>query len=511
MKKILIILTAIFVTSCSESFLDITPSSSTAVDNFYQTETQFTEAVNGAYASLRTIYSLGYVYEEMRSDNTHFTRNNNERMTSNTDREDVANFLVSSTNSIISDSWASCYSIIAGANTILDYIDKANLSDDFKNDIIGKAKFVRAFAYFELVQNFGRVPLQLHAVTNAADAFPAQAETNQVYDTIISDVKDAIDKLPTVSFPQDGSATKGAAKMLYAYVLLTKPEKDYVEAQKQLEDITKMKYDLLENYADVFNTSMKNSVEHIFSIQYMQGNYGMQSDWLYSFMPRSWDGNVLTGTTDANTSSTGGWNVPTDAMIASYEPGDKRLPVSVNYAVGTIDPEDGNMEIDGVLQPGDPSISEYSNALPFVNKYHHTHNTAFNTDDNWPVYRYADALLLLAECLVDQQKNDEALPYVNQVRARAGLDPLTSVDADAVANERKHELAFENHRWYDLVRTGKALEVMTNYAAYIKSVDTGLTSRTYNITAQKLLFPIPYRELQINKKLTQNKGAAADE
>ncbi len=108
MKKILIILTAIFVTSCSESFLDITPSSSTAVDNFYQTETQFTEAVNGAYASLRTIYSLGYVYEEMRSDNTHFTRNNNERMTSNTDREDVANFLVSSTNSIISDSWASC-------------------------------------------------------------------------------------------------------------------------------------------------------------------------------------------------------------------------------------------------------------------------------------------------------------------------------------------------------------------------------------------------------------------
>ena len=126
-----------------------------------------------------------------------------------------------------------------------------------------------------------------HAVTSSADAFPAQAETNQVYDTIISDVKDAIDKLPTVSFPQDGSATKGAAKMLYAYVLLTKPEKDYVEAQKQLEDITKMKYDLLENYADVFNTSMKNSVEHIFSIQYMQGNYGMQSDWLYSFMHSS--------------------------------------------------------------------------------------------------------------------------------------------------------------------------------------------------------------------------------
>ena len=100
----------------------------------------------------------------------------------------------------------------------------------------------------------------------------------------------------------------------------------------------------------------------------------------------------------------------------------------------------------------------------------------------------------------------EAVQYVNQVRTRAGLSSVSTITADIVANERRHELAFENHRWYDLLRTGKAIEVMTAYGKYIKTVDKELTDRTYNITADKLLYPIPYRELQINKALVQNPG-----
>ena len=129
-----------------------------------------------------------------------------------------------------------------------------------------------------------------------------------------------------------------------------------------------------------------------------------------------------------------------------------------------------------------------------------------NTDDNWPIYRYSDVLLSLAECLVYQNKNSEALPFINQVRNRAGLQSLTTVNEEAIAMERKHELAFENHRWFDLLRTGKAIEVMTEHGKQMKALYPYLAERTYQITEEKLLFPIPYRELQINTLLEQNPG-----
>jgi hypothetical protein len=129
-----------------------------------------------------------------------------------------------------------------------------------------------------------------------------------------------------------------------------------------------------------------------------------------------------------------------------------------------------------------------------------------NTDDNWPVYRYSDALLLLAECLVEQGKAGEAVTFVNQVRQRAGLKALSMVNADIVAKERRHELAFEGHRWQDLLRTGKAIEVMSEYGKRMKSLYPYLTERTYQVTKEKLVFPIPYRELQINSLLEQNTG-----
>lgn len=492
--------------SCNESFLNLNPESSSTEASFYKTEDHFNQAINAAYASMRTIINIGYIVGEMRSDNTHYTRNNNERMDSNSFREDVANFLVTSQNYTVSELWSGCYNTIAQANTILARLDATDLSDTFKNRIIGQAKFMRAWAYFELVQCYARIPIQLTEVKTADQAFPVQSTPEEVYAVIIDDVKDAIDKLETVEFPQDGSATKGAAKMLYAYVLMTKPSPDYSTAESQLDDvINKMGYDLLPHYADVFDTSKKNSVEHIFSVQYQMGNQGQESNWLYLFMPRTKEGELITGVEFSNTTSTGGWNVPTQAMIDSYEPNDLRLDPSVAIAVGTI--ENDALVVANVFKVGDPRINNYETALPFVNKYRHTHTNIFNTDDNWPVYRYSDALLLMAECLVDQNRGAEAVPFVNRVRTRAGLPSVSVVTADVVANERKHELAFENHRWFDLVRTGKAIDVMTADGAYIKSIDKDVSSRAYNVKKENLILPIPYRELRINKNLTQNPGS----
>lgn len=506
MKKIIIFFLIIGLTSCSSDFLTLYPENQSNEGAFFKTENHFKQAINGAYSNLRDISAeQGFLMGEMRSDNTHYTRYKPDRGIHIQYRENIADFIVDDQNQWVGYMWTGCYSGISKTNVVIDRINQSSLSESFKNDIIGQAKFLRAFYYFQLVQSFGGVPLQLSEVSDASNAFPGpRASVEQVYDAIIEDIKDAIDKLPSVSFPQSGRANKGAAKMLYAYVLMTKPNPEQTTAETQLKDILSMGYDLLSDYGDVFEPSNKYSKEHIFSVQFLQGDQGLQSMFLYWFMPKANEAKVITGIDASNTILTAGWNVPSSQMIQSYEEGDLRLDPSIVVAVGK---KDGDlMTIDAVLNVNDPRIKDYEVARPFINKYNHAHAKFQNTDDNWPIYRYSDALLLLAECLVNQGKNSEALPYVNKVRTRAGLKSLANLSALDVANERKHELAFENHRWFDLLRTGKAIEVMTEYAKYIKEFDPELPNRTYNIKQEYLIYPIPYRELQINKELVQNPG-----
>jgi hypothetical protein len=142
-----------------------------------------------------------------------------------------------------------------------------------------------------------------------------------------------------------------------------------------------------------------------------------------------------------------------------------------------------------------------------IKKYYHPPYIAeFNTPDDWPVFRYAGTLLLLSECLVDENKNAEALPYLNQVRSRAGLPPLTTATKDNVANETRHELAFENHRWTDLIRMGTAIPIVTAKGDRLKTIYPWLLPTSFNVTQDKLIYPIPDRELQVNTLLTQNPG-----
>lgn len=507
MKKIfsLIILVLIF-SSCSDSFLNLAPQYYPNDATFFKTQEQFVQAINGAYSSLRGVTARqGYLMGEMRSDNTHYTRYKADRGLHILYRENIADFVVDDQNQWTNEMYYACYVGISRSNTILNRIESASVPDDFKSKTIGEAKFIRAFMYFQLVQFFGDVPLHLTEVTGSSNAFLPRSSVKEVYDAIISDVKEAIEKLPVVKFPQNGAATKGAAKMLYAYALMTKPDKDYAQAEIQLKDVMNMGYELLPNYADNYDTSKKNGKESIFEIQYQMGDQGQQSDWLYYFIPKTTNAEIITGVPDCSTLLTGGWNVPTPEMISSYESGDLRLNTSIAVAVGSLDAANA-LVVAEVLNLGDPKIKEYPISYPFVNKYRHAHSKIQNTDDNWPIYRYADCLLLLSECLVGQGRLGEALPYVNQVRTRAGLSAISDINDEVIALERRHELAFENHRWFDLIRTGKAIEVMTSYGKYIKTIDKDLPDRTYQIKPEYLLYPIPYKELQLNEELTQNPG-----
>ncbi|HLA51739.1 MAG TPA: RagB/SusD family nutrient uptake outer membrane protein, partial [Flavitalea sp.] len=142
-----------------------------------------------------------------------------------------------------------------------------------------------------------------------------------------------------------------------------------------------------------------------------------------------------------------------------------------------------------------------------IKKYFHPpYDVEFNTPDNFPIFRYSGALLLLAECLVTEGKAGEALPYLNQVRARAGLSAAAEATADNVADEMRHELAFENHRWTDLIRIGKAIELITAKGDRLKALYGWLLPASFNVTEEKFVYPIPSREIQINNQLTQNPG-----
>lgn len=519
MKKIAIIFIIVFsLGSCSDSFLNKYPEDSITGPVFYKTESDFTQAVNGAYSTLRSLYGSGtrsFVMMEMRSDNAHYTYYATDKGHANMYRKHIADFMMDDTNGLNNDVWTRLYEGIARTNAVLDQIGGAGLSENFTKSMIGQAKFLRAFYYFHLIQLYGGVPLQMKQVTNATGAFIPRSSVDDVYIAIIDDIKDAVAYLPVVSYNgntrQSGRATLGAAKMLYAYVLMTKPTRDYVEAEKQLKDILTMGYDLATEYADAFDPDKKNGIESIFEVQYQAGDVGLENSIIYDFLPRTSNSSIATGIADkGDIKERGGWNVPTQSLIKSYEPGDKRLDATIGVIIGT--PVDANdaMVYNRVGKLSDP-VNNGEIARPFIKKYLHKQLKEFNNGDNWPIYRYADALLLLSECLVEQGKGGEAQPYMDKIRTRAGLGPVVPT-AKSVADERRRELAFESHRWYDLVRTGKAVEAIEAFAIDIKYEFTHTApSDIYNLPEDafkkiNLLYPIPYREIYTNSLLTQNPG-----
>lgn len=474
-----IALAGCLVLSCGESFLDLKPISSATSDNFYKTAADFKNAVNGAYASLQSngITTNSYVFGEISSDNTVAVASG-----SVTDQDEFDRFYIKTTNPFIAGRWNDGYNAISRFNTILDKIDAVSMDEALKSRYIAEAKFLRGLVYFNLVRTFGDVPLVLKAISNPDDGYAySRTPKAEVYAQIEKDLSEAEVVLPVTYAAADiGRATKGAAKALLGKVYLT--QNKFKPAADKLKEVIDLNvYQILPSYADVFKVSNKNNKESVFDIQYKSGGAGEGNPWPNSFAPQNSGNAVIAFGGDGN-------NQPTADLIKAYEVSDQRKGVSLATSY---------------VNTGGTTIPDN-----FVKKYFDVPVAKNDNGNNVPVIRYADVVLMYAECLNEQayQAGGEAFTYLNQIRQRAGLEVKTAIDLPnqaafrlAMEQERRVEFAFEGHRWFDLVRTGRAIPVMNSKKAEIRMVA--------DLTENNLVFPIPQSQIDINKNvIKQNTG-----
>ena len=377
MKNIILyfILIGFTLISCEDE-LTIYPETSLSSETFYKTETDFEQAVNGAYVPLRSIVNdRAWLLGEMHSDNTYYARN--VLFGATEQQEDIADFAIPSdngvtTNTHVTNQYILDYQIIARVNQITTTIDEADFDADAKKNLKGQALFLRGYAYFELVRYFGSVPLHLEPVTNRQEAALPLSPAEDIYAQIIKDVQEATQLLPPKSKQEAGRVTSGAAKTLLANVYMV--QQRWAEAETLLKEVVNSgEYALMPNYADAFsnNDSNKNNIESVFEVQFKEGAEGLNGNFLYQFMPLPITAEELvtiTGTSNPQPRSGEGNNIPTPDIIAAYEEGDLRK----------------NASIDSIRI----SQSGWKDGLyPYIKKYAKTHSLDRNHGMDWPEYR----------------------------------------------------------------------------------------------------------------------------
>jgi hypothetical protein len=483
--------------SCGDDFLEkYNPTQLTAA-TYYSNKAEVQQAVNGVYSQLQDLTSIQWIFTEYISDNTTLHFNISDRG-QGPDLEAIEYFQINSSTGRITQWYNQLYRGLTNINIVLFKLKGAQMDDASKSDFEGQLKFMRAYYYFQLVQSFGDVIIVTEPIASPDEAYTyARSSAADVYTLIESDLKTAVSTLPVLSdvpAAYKGRLTKGAALSLLGKVYLTK--KQYAEAISTLQQVTTMGYSLMPTYADVFDPAKKNNAESVFEVQFQaNSDVGEWSGFTYNFYPRESNGAVIKFT-GANG---GGWNIPTREIIGLYESGDLRKNVSV---------------AEGYTNNKGEWV-----AVPFITKYYHEHTVQGRPGDNWPVIRYADVLLMLAEAINEQSGPGDSYSFVNQIRARAGLDPLSGLNKEsfrtAVLKERRIELAFENHRWYDLKRTKSPAELATLLNAHGEfeksnpTTDRGgipFSAGDYKFEPYEALFPIPANEILIKKDLTQNEG-----
>jgi hypothetical protein len=491
-KKIIFIWLMTFVaTSCQDEFLTIVPETALSSVTFFTKEADFQQAVNGAYVPLRRIVNdRAYLLGEMHSDNTYYARNILFGATEQ--QEDIADFAIPTANGVtanvhVLNQYRLDYQIIARTNQILATIDNVEFNADSKNNIKGQAHFLRAYAYFELVRYFGKAPLHLTPVTNRQEAALPLASADELYAQIIADAEQAATLLPPKSVQEPGRATSGAAKTLLANVYIE--QKRWADAERVLlEVVNSNEYDLIPEYENAFSTSTdnKNNIESVFEVQFLEGSAGLNGSFIYNFLPRPMtpeELKTITGTSNPQPLTAEGNNIPTPDIIAAYEDGDERKDASIAY-----------ITLSGSLRDN----QEY----PYIKKFAKPHALHGNHGTNWPIYRYSEVLLFLAEALNEQGKDGSL--YLNQVRNRAGLGAAVGDMREAIYQERRVELAFENKRWFDLVRTGRAVDVITAYGNRIKAnpqdyyYPAGAEPRSHAFTNLDLYYGLPADEAALS-------------
>lgn len=490
MKKIkfsYILSCIIFLTSCGD-YLDRLPLNGVSTDTEINTE-QAIALTNAAYQPMQwmNLYNMRLWTLDIVAGNSIVGGGGG---TDGSETTQFANFITTPDNQIALDIWRGANPGILRSNLVLEKVQGLDIPDDLKNRCLGEAYFLRAHYYFILVRIYGGVPLFLTPLLPGKDITSVRTSTDKIYEQIISDCEKAINLLPeksSYSTLDKGRVCKEAALTMLAKVYLTL-ERNYGDVVSMCNQITAMGYDLTKcNYADNFDANINNNPESILEVQYTGSSaYNFQENdnqscWLSVYMgPR--DSKFVAGSY--------GWNLPTQEFINSYEPGDLRKDLTVLY--------DGCPDFDGMKYLTSYSLTKYN-----VRKFLVSTKIADAREKNPAnivVYRYADVLLMKAEVLNELGRTSEAEAPLNIVRRRAGLPDISGKTQaemkEIIIHERRMELAFEGHRWFDLIRIDNG-----DYALnFLKSLGK------VNVNKNRLLLPIPQQEMDSNPMMTQNPG-----
>lgn len=496
---------ALIFNACSSDFIDLQDPNAVSNSTYYRTESDVQAAVNGVYQSLRNGNGLGEgsaLFNEERSDNT--GRDDNQ---SNAGEPFQFNdFSLLSSNTYLKTHWLALYQGVTRCNQVLDGIEKVTFSNEsLKEQYKAETKFIRALTYFHLVRKWGDVPLVTTPLNTIAEVQASTAREKQalVYEQIVADLKAALTStVPNVqTAATKGKVTKTAINALLGQVFLTmattqdqakrvaylNEAKTYLTAAYSFRSFGDLKEI---PYTDVFDVTKKSSCpEIIFQVVNRQGDVSFSSSIARTNQARGETINSLFTSTGI------GGNVTQD-LVLDYEESDLRKDFSIKYA-------------------NDPVMKNY-----FITKYRDASPAATTNGwggNDWILIRYADVILMLAEVHMYLGDESTAIAFLNQVRERAKMPKYEVMQSNAayiakyptlklaILHERRIELAFENHRLFDLLRTFTTDELVTYFKSK-KQEDFG-TAKLGNFGKKDRYYPIPFDEYKLNpEKMYQNEG-----
>jgi hypothetical protein len=522
----------ILINSCGEKYLEVANPNELSPDTYFKNESQVQAAINASYGNLQT---TGMYNRVMWFANDNMSHESSGSGGLEVDKRQYLDFTYDATHGAIEGYWASCYNGIKKANLIINNVDKIAeipeelLSAERKAKYEGEAKFLRALYHFYLVVRFGDVPISLGDPT--AVGLP-RSSVADVYAQIELDLNDAISKLLTKDTEQKGRATKGAAYALLGKVLLY--QEKYPEALAAFNGMTGYALDPV--FFNNFSEETEHNIESVFEVEFNKAA-GYDAQWSGDRTDAG-----LNEATFRGQEYGFDWNnaLVSQHTINEFEAGDPRLGYSA-YIPKTIISAKTGLPIDNqIVYNNDQDTIAYEpltgsdgSLYPRAKwrKYsvYYKQRAVENncTGVNFRVIRYADVLLMKAECEANRPGGSlaTAVGYMNEVRARADVDmPLYGTPAmdaiwpvstipqfmDALEHERKVELCGEFHRWNDLIRWGKATQFITDLVAGNTHGGIYGNELPYDEIAAnqfapyKLLWAIPQNELNNNPEMTED-------
>lgn len=483
MKYVILLASLFVIAACSDDFVDIDAPNENSED-FFNSEEDYQNALIGAYDLLQSTYQ-NVLLGEIASDNTLAGGENANDVPGFQQVDDMIHTPV---NSQIRTVWRFMYSGVNRANFILEFQDKTDFPG--KENVIGQARFLRAYYNFELTKWFGDIPLAIDERIQFGDQFEIDRTPQaEVFALIEEDLIFAAENLPATQ-ADIGRVTKGAAQALLGKAYLY--QNKFTEAANVLEDVIATgPYDLLTDYSTMFENDNENNIESVFEVQYIdtegasfdcfqcsEGNIAVGFNG-----PRNYNGPLF--------ESGFSFNVPTQEVVDEFEDGDMRLETAI-------------LDIDAFAAETGATFSEGFEHTGYFNRKYIPREGDSNIGDanltnpnNYRAIRFADVLLMAAEALNRGNISDtRAQGYLNRVRERAfgnaDNNVVASGDAltEAIYHERRVELVGEGHHFFDLVRTGRAASEIDGFQA-----------------GKHELFPIPLIEIQLaGNRWEQNPG-----